>query len=29
MGKLLLSLHVLAAIVFIGPVTVTVSLFPR
>ncbi len=29
MGKLLLSLHVLAAIVFIGPVTVAVSLFPR
>lgn len=29
MGKLLLSLHVLAAIVFVGPVTVAVSLFPR
>ena len=29
MGKLLLSLHVIAAIVFIGPVTVAVSLFPR
>ncbi len=29
MGKVLLSLHVLAAIVFIGPVTVAVSLFPR
>lgn len=29
MGKLLLSLHVVAAIVFIGPVTVAVSLFPR
>ena len=29
MGKLMLSLHVLAAIVFIGPVTVAVSLFPR
>lgn len=29
MGKLLLSLHVLAAIVLIGPVTVAVSLFPR
>lgn len=29
MGKLLLSIHVLAAIVFIGPVTVAVSLFPR
>jgi hypothetical protein len=28
-GKLLLSAHVLAAIVFIGPVTVAVSLFPR
>jgi hypothetical protein len=28
-GKLLLSLHVLASIVFIGPVTVAVSLFPR
>lgn len=29
MGKVLLSLHVLAGIVFIGPVTVAVSLFPR
>ena len=29
MGKILLSLHVLAGIVFIGPVTVAVSLFPR
>lgn len=29
MSKLLLSAHVLAAIVFIGPVTVAVSLFPR
>ncbi|MGL5927728.1 MAG: DUF2269 family protein [Dermatophilaceae bacterium] len=29
MGKVLLSIHVLAAIVFIGPVTVAVSLFPR
>ncbi len=29
MGKLLLSLHVIAAIVFVGPVTVAVSLFPR
>ena len=29
MGKLLLSAHVLAAIIFIGPVTVAVSLFPR
>ena len=29
MDKLLLSLHVLAAIVFVGPVTVAVSLFPR
>ena len=29
MEKLLLSLHVLAAIVFVGPVTVAVSLFPR
>ncbi|MEN3616078.1 hypothetical protein AAH979_42235 [Plantactinospora sp. ZYX-F-223] len=29
MGKFLLSVHVLAAIVFIGPVTVAVSLFPR
>ena len=29
MGKLMLSLHVLAAIVFVGPVTVAVSLFPR
>jgi hypothetical protein len=28
-GKLLLSLHVVAAIVFVGPVTVAVSLFPR
>jgi hypothetical protein len=28
-GKLLLSAHVLAAIIFIGPVTVAVSLFPR
>jgi hypothetical protein len=28
-GKVLLSLHVLAAIVFIGPVTVAVSVFPR
>jgi hypothetical protein len=27
--KVLLSVHVLAAIVFIGPVTVAVSLFPR
>ena len=29
MGKILLSLHVLAGIVFVGPVTVAVSLFPR
>lgn len=29
MSKVLLSLHVLGAIVFIGPVTVAVSLFPR
>jgi hypothetical protein len=29
MTELLLSVHVLAAIVFIGPVTVAVSLFPR
>lgn len=29
MGKLLLSAHVLAAIILIGPVTVAVSLFPR
>ncbi|MGL5851563.1 MAG: DUF2269 family protein [Phycicoccus sp.] len=29
MGKALLSVHVIAAIVFIGPVTVAVSLFPR
>jgi hypothetical protein len=29
MGKLLLSLHVVAAVVFVGPVTVAVSLFPR
>ncbi|WP_226354259.1 DUF2269 family protein [Pseudonocardia sp. ICBG601] len=29
MGKVLLSLHVVAAIVLIGPVTVAVSLFPR
>jgi hypothetical protein len=29
MGKLLLSLHVLGGILFIGPVTVAVSLFPR
>lgn len=29
MGKVLLSAHVLAAIVLIGPVTVAVSLFPR
>lgn len=29
MSKLLLSAHVLAAIIFIGPVTVAVSLFPR
>ena len=29
MGELLLSLHVLAAIVFVGPVTVAVSMFPR
>ena len=29
MGKVLLSLHVVAAIVFVGPVTVAVSLFPR
>ena len=29
MSKVLLSLHVLAAIVFVGPVTVAVSLFPR
>lgn len=29
MGKVLLSLHVLAGIIFIGPVTVAVSLFPR
>ena len=29
MTALLLSVHVLAAIVFIGPVTVAVSLFPR
>ena len=29
MTALLLSVHVLAAIVFVGPVTVAVSLFPR
>ncbi|MBB3677622.1 hypothetical protein [Modestobacter versicolor] len=29
MNELLLSVHVIAAIVFIGPVTVAVSLFPR
>ena len=29
MGKVLLSLHVLAGIILIGPVTVAVSLFPR
>ncbi len=29
MAKFLLSVHVIAAIVFIGPVTVTTSLFPR
>ena len=29
MAALLLSVHVLAAVVFIGPVTVAVSLFPR
>ncbi|BBG03776.1 MULTISPECIES: DUF2269 family protein [Pseudonocardia] len=29
MGKVLLSLHVVAAIILIGPVTVAVSLFPR
>jgi hypothetical protein len=29
MAKVLLSLHVLAGIIFIGPVTVAVSLFPR
>lgn len=29
MGKVLLSLHVLAAIVAIGPVTVAASMFPR
>ena len=29
MGKALLSLHIVAAIVFVGPVTVAVSLFPR
>lgn len=29
MTKFLLSVHVLAAILFIGPVTVSVSLFPR
>lgn len=29
MSKLLLSAHVLAAIIFVGPVTVAVSLFPR
>ena len=29
MTELLLSVHVIAAIVFIGPVTVAVSLFPR
>jgi hypothetical protein len=28
-GKVLLSAHVVAAIIFIGPVTVAVSLFPR
>jgi uncharacterized membrane protein len=28
-NKVLLSIHVLAAIIFIGPVTVAVSLFPR
>lgn len=28
-GKFLLSVHVVAAIIFIGPVTVAVSLFPR
>lgn len=29
MAKLLLSLHVLAAVLFIGPVAVAVSMFPR
>ena len=29
MGKVLLSLHVLTGIIFVGPVTVAVSLFPR
>jgi hypothetical protein len=29
MGKVLLSLHVLAAILTIGPVTVAASIFPR
>ncbi len=29
MGAVFLSLHVLAAVLFIGPVTVAVSLFPR
>ncbi|MGN9811277.1 DUF2269 family protein [Micromonospora sp. BQ11] len=29
MTKILLSVHVLAAIIFIGPVTVAASLFPR
>ncbi len=29
MAKVLLSLHVIAGIVFVGPVTVAVSLFPR
>ncbi|MGW6916818.1 hypothetical protein ACWGB8_23775 [Kitasatospora sp. NPDC054939] len=29
MAKFLLSLHVLAAVLFIGPVAVTVSMFPR
>lgn len=29
MGKVLLSVHVLASIIFVGPVTVAVSLFPR
>lgn len=29
MAKLLLSLHVLAAVLFVGPVAVAVSMFPR
>ncbi|MFK0112938.1 DUF2269 family protein [Streptomyces sp. NPDC091217] len=29
MAKILLSIHVLAAILFIGPVTIAASLFPR